>query len=225
MTEPQPSLGISIEAALGLISEGGYAAVEPLVAQYFASCPGRWFDRLVDRNQPDQLTTRDLVAVSMLGTAIDPHAAAWILDEGARPISDLLAQIPSGIELWLIDEAVLADDAPLAQLMRLLQHGRWPDSIGPNGIELAGATKLLAAKRPDLVPIYDVHVEVRLQPTPGQFIQAMRSGLSTPEQRIGPAIALAPIDRAQPDGIELSFLRRIDIALWMLHHEATLAAR
>ena len=53
----------------------------------------------------------------------------------------------------------------------------------------------------------------------------MRSGLSTPEQRICPAIAVTPIASAQPDGLEVSFLREIYIALWMRHHETAVAVR
>jgi len=212
--EQEPRLGVRIVDALALTDAEAYKRVEERAQDYFSSFAGRWFDRMVDRNEPDRITRRDLVAVSMLSTPIAPHAAAWMLTDGAEQISRLLAEIPTGLELWEADQAILDDDAPLGQLWHLLQVGCWPKNTPSNGVGPVGAGKLLAAKRPDLVPIFDDFVDARLQPPPGQFWKAMRNELLTPEQRLEIAIAVVPIGSMQPDGLELSFLREIDIAVW-----------
>jgi hypothetical protein len=171
-------------------------------------------DPIASRSRPDHITESDLVAVSMLGTPIDPLDAAWILYDGADQICELVVEIPAEVDLWRADESTLADDAPLGRLLDLLLGERGLHPTGPSGIGPSGAGKLIAAKRPHLVPISDDHVEVLLPP-PSGFVHALRTALSTPEQRLAIVIAVTPIGGVRPDGLELSMLRPLDIALRM----------
>jgi hypothetical protein len=71
------------------------------------------------------------------------------------------------------------------------------------------AGKLLAAKRPLLIPILDSHVERVLKPPKGRFWVTMYDQLADESQR-------QRITRAcmsAPQGVAL--LRCIDVALWM----------
>jgi hypothetical protein len=77
------------------------------------------------------------------------------------------------------------------------------------GVDWVIAGKLLAAKRPRLIPILDNKVRDLLQPPPTQFWISMWDELSDDSRRasIADSCANAPVD--------VSLLRRIDVALWM----------
>ena len=63
-------------------------AVESL-RDYFARFRGSWFERLVDREEPDSITARDIVAVSTLSVDIPPGTAIWLLGEGKEQVTAL----------------------------------------------------------------------------------------------------------------------------------------
>jgi len=220
MADQSVRLGTGIIEALGATYEPGYERIKATCADYFASFSGSWFDRLARHDEPNRITADDLVAVSMLSTPIDPHAGAWMLGDGAEEVGQLLAQIPPDTRLWEVDEDVLEDDAPLSQLWHLLQEGCWPAKKPSNGVGAVTAGKLLAAKRPLLVPIYDDFIETRLQPPRGQFWKAMRNQLLASEDRLLIAIAVGSVHDDGPDHPELSLLRRIDIAVWKTEWDA-----
>jgi hypothetical protein len=77
--------------------------------------------------------------------------------------------------------------------------------------EVGGVTagKLMAAKRPRLIPVYDAVVGGSLKPPVGRFWLTMRDQLADEGRRqvIAEACADAPA--------EVTLLRRIDVALWM----------
>ncbi|MCV6976835.1 hypothetical protein H7J11_20420 [Mycobacterium bourgelatii] len=70
------------------------------------------------------------------------------------------------------------------------------------------AGKLLAAKRPKLLPILDNEVNNFLKPPKGLFWVTMHDELSDPSRRE----AIADVCQAAP--AHVSLLRRIDVALW-----------
>jgi hypothetical protein len=212
MTSDTPRLGQRISDVIGPPDGDAVSLAE----RYFDSFSGRWFDTLSDREHPDEITASDIVAVSMLSVNVDPHAAAWMLGPGATEISDLLTQIPSDIQLGDADDSLIDEPSAAARLWRRLQTGCWPDDRGSNGVGAVTAGKLLAAKRPALIPIYDDFVAVQLQPPAGQFWFAMRNELRDDgEARLVNAVTVGAIDARHPDHLHLSLLRKIDIVVWM----------
>jgi len=115
----------------------------------------------------------------------------------------LLARAPKrAVPLWEVDDADLAEDAPLAEAYRLLR------SI-PNAGKVT-ASKLLACKRPNLVPIRDSVVEQLLGAgelwwRPWRDVVANETIRTTIEAITPPAV---------PAGT--SVLRRLDVILWMV---------
>lgn len=97
--------------------------------------------------EPTSITALDLVAVSMLSVNVPASASIRILGEDSAHISALLSHVPP--ELALVDASpdYFLPDHPIGELWALL---RSYDNVGPTI-----TSKLLARKRPLLVPIYD----------------------------------------------------------------------
>ena len=84
---------------------------------------GRRFHALVDADHPNEITSRDIVAVSTLSVKVPAHVAIWLLsDEGRATVTELLAPAPEDVDLW--DGAdLIAEDA---HLWRLYPYARRP---------------------------------------------------------------------------------------------------
>ena len=105
-------------------------------------------------DHPNEITERDIVAVSMLGVNIPAPVAIWLLEDGRSAVSELLRAIPA--EADICENGELLDPGRETEaLWRLLGNGCWPDPIHSNGMGTTKISKLLAAKRPNLVPIFD----------------------------------------------------------------------
>lgn len=129
---------------------------EPATAlvQHLASTAGQ-FDRLSATTDPSHLTPSDIVAVSMLGQAVPPAAAAWILgDEGQWLTAEILAHIPVVEQLHNYAASSIFKMAELFHLLRSPQS-QIPDRRRSLALGQATTTRLLATKRPHLVPIDD----------------------------------------------------------------------
>lgn len=163
---------------------------------------GAWFDRLADRSDPYTFTTSDLVAVTMLSVTVPAHAAIRILEPERDDWSHLLRSIGGDHPIWEADEAELATDSPANELWHRLQ------GLGGIGPVIAG--KLLAAKRPNLLPVYDRHVQAALGWPRGQFWLAMQASMAQAHQAVAEAISEAEVVVAP--------LRAVDIVVWMHQH-------
>lgn len=164
---------------------------------------GAAFDRwAIAGSSPNRFTTDDVVAVSMLSVAVPPRAALALLDD--PHIAALLESVECGETLWS-KPSLLDDNGPAEQLWYAV---RALDDVGP-----VTTSKLLAAKRPGLVPIYDQHVASAL-------------GLGTQAWRFWQQVAKDPGAaqlRRSIDGVALSAgvpqgvstLRVIDVVVWM----------
>lgn len=136
-----------------LLSTSQLDRAADVVRRYFAPREGGGFTRTYfewlggggDRAEvADVFTAEDLVAVSMLSVRVEGAAAIDILSRRADRLSELLRAVPIGVSL----AELAADDlrkswAPRAVYRELRSVG----SIGPTT-----ASKLLARKRPHLVP-------------------------------------------------------------------------
>jgi Family of unknown function (DUF6308) len=163
---------------------------------------GLTFDTL-GTNTPDRLGFDDLVAVSLLDVAFAPKAVRSMFNEDADRISTLLRNIPVDLDLWdATDEQLKA-----ASELYLVFYGY-------GGLKRTKASKLMARKRPRLIPIID-SVVTKLLPSLGDKSlnswHELRSVLQDPSRR-DQVETLRPDDLG-PEGI--STLRLLDTALWM----------
>ena len=123
---------------------------------------GAYFERIGgggDRPETScMFTAEDLLAVTMLSVRIERYHALEILHYRARDLNDLLCQIPT--DLGLQDPraaAHIAKDGPAWRLWDAIcdiEPRPEDNRIGP-----VAAGKLLARKRPRLLPVYDSRIK------------------------------------------------------------------
>jgi hypothetical protein len=150
----------------------------------------------------DHFTAEDLVAVSLLSVNVPPLGALQILETRADELSDLLARVPRSLELVDVDE-IPADWAP---------NVLWSALRDVPGVGWVTAGKLMARKRPHLVPVYDSVVQAAATPT-GSFWDALRTALRVDERALHRHL-LSLRDEAEI-GDDISVLRVFDVVVWM----------
>ena len=189
-----------------LIRDGIRRAVDhrganALVAAYFDHDNGfaaDTFDALAE-NDPARITADDLLAVTLLDVRVPPTAVrAWLGPQSDR-ISELLGSIDAQADLW--DDDVAASIETAGELWRLLQE--------QNGIGWVTAGKLLARKRPRLIPIYDSVVKAWMG-APTRVWVPLREVLCED------AGIREEIEQLRPLGCTASLLRLLDVAIWMI---------
>ena len=143
-----------------------------LVKKYFEDDPatgrarysGSYFERLGGGgDRPEvayQITAEDLLAVSMLSVPVVRYYALHVLDYRGREISGLLAQIPLDVhaERTMRLEASSPLEARPGSCGSLLRDIK-PRPQDRKQLGPVAAGKLLARKRPHLIPVYDSHVK------------------------------------------------------------------
>lgn len=162
---------------------------------------GRWFETFAAMGDPYRFEPSDVLAVEALSVKVPPESAAKLIVTDTERFNSLLRRVPKDIDLWDVDESVIGVGSPGSELHTEL------DSLADIGWVTAG--KLLAAKRPRLVPILDKEVRGLLKPPPDLFWATMHDHLRDAERRK----TIAEVCTTAPDGVSL--LRRIDVALWM----------
>lgn len=168
------------------------------------------------KESANRITADDLVAVSFLSVDIKARAAIGLLEKHADEISDLLRQIPVDLDLWDADIDRLNDPSkPEYELWNLLRghkYGKWR-------IGATRASKIMARKRPRLIPIYDSVVSplMGLKNSGGQWTawhSALAAGTDLParleaiRQEANAGESFEPLQH-------ISVLRVMDIVLWM----------
>lgn len=182
--------------------------------RYFAPVAGTtgWagsrFERLSgggDRPETaDRFMADDLVAVSLLSVNVPPHGAIQLLESRADEFAQLLAEIPRDLEL--VDVESIPDGWAPSRL--------WEALHGIRGIGWVTAGKLLARKRPRLIPVYDTVVQAAVKPT-ASFWDALRAALRADDRALHRHL-LSLRDEAGI-GDDISALRIFDVVVW-LHH-------
>jgi hypothetical protein len=161
--------------------------------------------------EPDPMTPADLLSVDLLSVQVPGPAAMWMLGEGAERIRDLLP-IPTGLVLWDAEDEDIGRASPAWWLWDLLrQHDAGLLGTGP-----VTTSKLLARKRPLLVPIADSVVEGALRPGVDGFWASMRTAMR--DTRLREALHAAHMHACKqaphiPGNLPL--LRELDIIVWM----------
>jgi hypothetical protein len=162
---------------------------------------GRWFEVFAASCDAAQFEPSDVLAVEALSVRVPTESAARLLVTEADRFNKLLAQIPRDVDLWEVPRSELEPQSSAAQLHAALK------TLDDVGYVTAG--KLLAAKRPRLIPILDWKVERLLEPPKDQFWVTMHDQLTDEARRQ----TIAEVCAVAPRGVSL--LRRIDVALWM----------
>jgi hypothetical protein len=158
-------------------------------------------------NDPDRFTADDLVAVSFLSVFVSPQAALELLVVHADRFAELLSAV--GPDRDLADEAdPLNDDWPAARLYGAVR-------VLPR-VGRTITTKLLARKRPRLLPIYD-SVVARVTDVGDSHWEPLRTVLRAPAADGRPQLHERLIGLRSQAGLppEISALRVYDVVTWM----------
>lgn len=172
---------------------------------------GAWFERIGGpgdaEDVADRFTGDDVAAVATLSVNIPGWAVVELLHRRADELSGLLAAVPNGRAL------VDASDDDIGKLFAL-QNAL--DTV--RGVGHVTRSKLLARKRPHLVPIRDQHVLVALLGRAhGPLTVPLRDALRADTAVRGRLEELRE-GSCRP---ELSILRVLDIVVWMRVYGAT----
>lgn len=150
-------------------------------------------------------TSDDIVAVSLLGVRIPGRAALQVLDVQTKELNALLGKIPARVDLWLAEEEIVGPDSAADQL--------WTRLVDLPGISWVTAGKLLARKRPRLVPVYDRVVRAALGRTHEDgWWRPLRAVLSENDELIN---KLTHLRERSALGDDVSLLRVLDVSIWM----------
>jgi hypothetical protein len=190
-----------------LFADSEIESTNASVQRYFTEgFTGSRFEVLADRD-PYRITGNDIVAVSTLGVAVPAHVAIWLLGEGRRTVAELLREIPVDVDIWDSGDALEPGGAAW-QLWDVLLGCGWPGPRTGNGMGGTITSKLMAAKRPRMIPVRDSVVR-QILPSTGQVWADLRNALGDEalRSRIEHATGRAPA--------HVSLLRRLDVALWM----------
>lgn len=161
---------------------------------------GRWFDEFAAIGDPNRFEASDVLAVEALNVVVPPEAASALLITDTERFNALLRRIPREQNLWEVRRLDVNVGSPSEDLHRELRTLR--------GIDWVVAGKLLAAKRPKLLPILDNEVNDYLRPPKTLFWVSLHDELSDAARRE----AITDVCRFAPPHVSL--LRRIDVALW-----------
>ncbi len=154
-------------------------------------------------------TAEDLVAVTLLDVEVPGHAALAILDHESAEFSDLLAEIPVDIDLWDASLEVVSAGSSAATL--------WDRLNKLTGIGWVTANKLMARKRPRLLPVYDAVVKAALQPKEDSFWLPLRQEMQDE------TLVRLLVDVRTSAGLRerIPLLRVLDVAVWMRNRQAS----
>jgi len=153
----------------------------------------------------DVVRAEDALAVSALSVNVPAPASVALLGPKAADVTALLSRIPVGVDLASYDADVSAD-SPASKLWTVLRH---EVGLGPTT-----TSKLMARKRPQLIPIYDSVVGwvLGLKDSRGHWAgmrEAVRADGGALHHR---AVGLQDVPGVGP---EVSPLRVLDVVLWM----------
>lgn len=166
---------------------------------------GAAFERFVDAEHPDIITEKDLVAITMLSVHVPARAAIRLLDTDRERISELLAAIPSDLDIVDAQPVDLGSTSPAGRLWGVLRTGR--DGLGPTK-----TSKLLAAKRPRLLPVWDRLVGEATAMGTRDHWATFQSVLTADDRRIWDWLVGLTQEHDGMHGV--TPLRALDVLLW-----------
>ncbi|MCV7421396.1 hypothetical protein H7K45_12665 [Mycobacterium yunnanensis] len=186
-----------------------------LIQRYFAfdaegkpNYTGAQFERIAGlNNDPNAFGPADFVAVSMLSVTVPADSAIRLLGRDAARATSMLRQIPVDLDILDADDDVLTSSSAAGQLWSLLRDPR-------DGLGRTKTSKLLAVKRPRLIPIWDQFVEQATGVGTQNHWRNFRSVLTADDRAVW--TWLAGLRSQVPDlPPSVSHLRLLDVLLWM----------
>lgn len=151
-------------------------------------------------NHPHAISAEDLLAVSLLDVAFGPSAVRSLLFDSAYQtrVSTGLTDIPHDRPLWEVDNLDAA-------------HTLWDTFQELPKVGYVKAGKLLARKRPHLIPIVDQVVERLVQAPSGEYWSTFRDFFEQADSK-------EAVQRLIPPGVteNVPLLRIVDAAIWMM---------
>ncbi len=153
----------------------------------------------------DRYTADDLVAVSMLGVEVRGRAAISILETSSAQLSELLSSIDTQQELVDVSDGVIEPSWPAWRAWQLLKDVPHVDWV------IAG--KLMARKRPKLIPVYDTIVRNKVG-APDSYWESLRRALGADDRAL--YNRLVRLRTTAGIGEDISAIRVFDIVVWML---------
>jgi hypothetical protein len=174
---------------------------------YLDGFDGRLFERIYESNSPHRFTSGDLLSVTALSVVVPPSAAVWILgDEGSKATGALLSKINSDAHI----EDLTSDEFGIHLGHASPAWKLWAVLFKQPGIGTTIAGKLMAAKRPHLIPISDSYVKETLGTDERNLWKCLWGILSNDEIRAGVLQLRNEVAAAR----ELSLLRVVDVIAW-----------
>lgn len=210
---------LSVEQVLEILADSRSV---PDLRRYFSLDPapglplfsGRRFESLGPgcRQEDDhnRFTPADLLAVQCLSVTVPIEVALDLLDgDLGRQVSGLLSKIPTDVGLGTGDAWSLVEDGREAdQAWHVLKA---QDDVG-----CVTAGKLLARKRPHLIPTWDHVVRCALGRPDRAWLwidDLLRTGEAIVLRRLGDLHGQAELPSA------VSLLRVLDVVIWMRHRD------
>jgi hypothetical protein len=180
---------------------------------YLISFGGAKFDQLANRQRPDEFTSEDFQAVRRLNVSVLVGARQSLLGEEKPEVQRLLRAIPDDLDIWEVPpddyDSRLGPGSAAWQLWQLVFEKQKGARSAGRGVT---AGKLLHAKRPRLIPIFDrARISKALSIDHRHFWEAVWCALRDPEVRS----RLRDIQASVAEAADLSLLRILDIIVWM----------
>ena len=199
-----------IEMRSWLLAADNKQRIQNHLHRYFTvDYTGKHFEWFIQQADSKSFTPWDILAIESLSVTVPTETARWLLTPDPDR-DDFLAKADRDLvlgrnSLWSCDEKLLDEVEALSSLYTLLRE---QPGLGP-----VTASKLLATKFPNVVPIRDSKVETllglqksrewwapirKLFTAPGQSLAEYLDGLEVPDE-VG----------------TVTTLRRLDVILWM----------
>lgn len=157
----------------------------------------------------NEIGVADLLAVTLMDERYRPGAIRELLwGEAGKRCGELLEKIPTKTPIWQAKDLT----GPETELWRPL--GALPQ------VGSTRAAKLMARKRPKLIPVYDSIVGEFVAPA-ATYWDIYREFLADDDNR-------AAVDGLRPDGVDnekLPTLRLVDTAVWMRYSRSVSARK
>ena len=210
------AVGLTVPATL---TPAGRAYAVAYLRDYFAPVAGSSgytgsrFERLGgggDRPAiANEITTEDLVAVTLLSVEVPGRAALELLEHRRSKLHGLLRQIPTDLDLVDVEPGTITKSwAP----WRLDAELRSITGLGPTTV-----SKLIARKRPRLVPVYDSVVQGLVKPG-GGFWASLNGALRADDRALQKH--LIALREKSGIGQDISPLRVFDVVAWRTGSDA-----
>lgn len=175
----------------------------PLGADYTGARFDVWDSTQTREADANRFTADDLVAVSFLSVAVPPKAA-WELLAGRPDDFNNLLQDVGADDLSDVDPSVINESWPAWRL--------WCELRKLRGVDWVIAGKLLARKRPRLIPIYDRVVKT-VTGGDRNYWKPLCRALQADNKALYQRLAQLHLEAGLPQAVPL--LRVFDVIAWM----------